>query len=116
MHSPDARRDFISVEWVAKAVMKSVDELMGPRKDMSNQHITYDVGTGCSMSFKELDAALRHIFCADSIVKWGSLPAQLIGRYQDHTKAGTGAKLICTFETGPTAVEQMRYTYGVSDV
>lgn len=88
MHSPMAKRDFICVDDVALAVMEAADEVMGPRKDMSGQHLTYDVGTGFTLTFSELNKIMMKLFSSQSIVKWVDRPPKLAGRYQDYTLAG----------------------------
>lgn len=93
MHSPDASRDFVPVTSVAAAVAFEVVRIaLGDPKN--NQHMTWDVGTGESTTFADLDLYISQAMReSQSFAAWGPMPEVVAGRFQGYTRAGHMANI-----------------------
>lgn len=91
MHSPEASRDFISV----RAVSDVVSTLLKARFWNSSNE-TYDVGTGRSTTFNDLDTFIMNAKKEQkTCCRIVQMPAELVGRYQSYTRAGaSGIKVL----------------------
>lgn len=84
MHSPDSSRDFVPVAAVVRVAVERAEHLTS--KHVSNE--IYDVGTGESTTFGDLDAMIQQAVRANhSVVKVIPMPEHLVGRYQFYTRA-----------------------------
>lgn len=92
MWSPNASRDFVSVDEVTDAVIGHA--LNPPVKRFGKSLCTFDVGRGESVELNDLDYMLRVIHGRDeSTCDIVDIPKQYVGRYQFYTKAGSRAEI-----------------------
>ena len=90
LHSLDSSRDFISVDSVARGVLRAAQDLCDA-DDRGCLEPVYEVGTGRSTTFADLDYAVMRATGNDrSAVREIEFPKSLIGRYQRFTCAGLG--------------------------
>lgn len=95
---PDASRDFISVSDVSKAVVGHA--LAGKQGQQA-----FDVGSGTSTRFDQLDELLQKQFIrASSICDNVPIPEKYVGRYQSFTRAGMGAAVSPYIDKMPLVV------------
>lgn len=88
MHSLFSSRDFVPVGTVARHCV-DIARRMARRNE--NIRKTFDVGTGASTTFAELDAFIMRVTGnVVSFIREVPIPRGLIGRYQTFTCAGMG--------------------------
>lgn len=87
LHSLDAKRDFVPSSSVVKAIIKCINEIMGPGEKW---HRTYDVGTGMPTSFRQLTGMIEAVVGSQyrKCIQETEMPRELVGRYQPYTRAG----------------------------
>lgn len=96
--NPEAKRDFVPVNVVARCICESA-ELLYKERDVgrpANLARVHDVGTGQPISFRELVTLLhtvRGVREEDSLISWGDMPEKYQGRYQFFTRAGNVAEI-----------------------
>lgn len=87
LHSPEAARDFVPSKGVVQAVIGVAYDMMGPGEKW---HREFDVGTGRPTTFATLaDLVMKTMGKSQSMIQSATLPADLVGRYQFFTQAGT---------------------------
>lgn len=115
LHSPDSSRDFISVSSVAKSIER-LTRTMFDASDLGDDptfRCLYDVGTGKSTSFADVDNFIMQATGnSRSIVRDVQIPQTLIGRYQYHTCAGIGPHPIPVLNDGRNTQQGIEEQYG----
>lgn len=110
MHSPNAARDHVSSAAVVSAVVYAANEMLEPGEKW---HRVYDVGTGFALTYDGLDDAIMKVMKkSESRVKIVEQPADLKGRYQFYTCAGSNG-VVNIGNVGGTTFDGIKEAYGV---
>lgn len=113
MHSLLASRDFVPVGNIVTIIVELAYRIIRGRPNVPQG--TFDVGTGVSTTFRELDSMVMTATGHDSsVVREVPIPACLIGRYQTFTQASCDRfpNLHCIDTTLISTAEGIKRYYG----
>lgn len=112
MHSLDSSRDFVSVRSVAQAVIQQARLMASSAEDGVQHRSTFDVGTGQSTTFADVDNFIMQATGnVISVIREVPIPPEIVGRYQNFTCAGIGQVPFISGD-GVTTREAIEEQYG----
>lgn len=108
LHSPEAKRDFIPVDSVARIAAQYVMN-GGPSEDRE----IWDVGTGVATTLDDLDAKIASATgSTQRMTKIIKMPERYVGRYQGFTQAGMRGIPVHPLASGISTDEGIEKYYG----